>query len=147
MRAFLRDPLLTIANQKRHLVGTYVLTILVGAFGFMLLESRSLVESLYWAVVAGTSTGFGDIAPKTEAGMMFTTAYLLWTIPVLLSLVTAFILDRLRHDPHAFTHEEQEEILQFVRAQNGTHNVNVSVHGADFEQSALEALRLNGGGR
>lgn len=117
IRSFLKDPLLTVANHRYLLVASYLASLVAGATIFHFLENRTLVESLYWAVVSGTSTGFGDITPKTEAGMLFTTIYLLWTIPVLASLVTAFIVEHLRQDPNSFTDEEQKEILHWVREQ------------------------------
>lgn len=109
---FRRDPLLTIANHKWSLVLTYLATLLVGAVGYWLIEGVTFIQAFYFAVVAGTSTGFGDITPDTEAGMIFVTLYLLWAIPVMLSLVTAFIVSMLRQDPNTFTDEEQKQIIR-----------------------------------
>jgi hypothetical protein len=111
-KTFRRDPLLTIANHKWSLVLTYFATMLLGAVGYWLIEGVTFIQAFYFAVVAGTSTGFGDITPDTEAGMIFVTLYLLWAIPVMLSLVTAFIVSMLRQDPNVFTDEEQKSILR-----------------------------------
>jgi voltage-gated potassium channel len=37
---------------------------------FAHLEGRGYLESLYWAGTTATSTGYGDISPKTVAGQM-----------------------------------------------------------------------------
>lgn len=125
LRDFARDPLVSIANHKWALAITYAMTVLTGAVGFGTIEHHTPIESLYFAVVAGTSTGFGDLAPKTEPGMLFVTLYLLWAIPVLLSLVTAFILDKLRKDPNMFTDDEQQELLKMTRALYRAHGLEI----------------------
>lgn len=115
LKAFLKDPLLTIANHKWILLAAYLSSLVIGAFIFSALENRNMVDSIYWAVVSGTSTGFGDVTPHTDAGKLFVAGYLLWTIPVMASLITAFIVEHLRQDPNTFTHAEQEEILSYIR--------------------------------
>ena len=110
-KTFRQDPLLSIANHRYTLLVTYALTLLAGTVGYWLIEGGTLIQSFYWAVVAGTSTGFGDITPDSELGMIFVALYLLWAIPVMLSLFTAFIVNWLRQDPNTFTDEEQRQIL------------------------------------
>lgn len=41
------------------------------------LEDWGWVDSLYFSVVAGTTVGFGDLAPSTDASKLFTVFYIL----------------------------------------------------------------------
>lgn len=51
--------------------------ILVGTFGFWLLEGWSLLDSGYTAVVTLATVGYGDFVPKTPAGKVFTSLLVL----------------------------------------------------------------------
>ena len=42
--------------------------ILTGSLGFMKIEGLSLTDSVYFSVATVATVGYGDIAPKTEAG-------------------------------------------------------------------------------
>jgi voltage-gated potassium channel len=46
--------------------------LLIGTFGFWLLEGWSLLDSGYTAVVTLATVGYGDYVPKTPAGKVFT---------------------------------------------------------------------------
>ncbi|MCF1710601.1 potassium channel family protein [Tabrizicola sp. J26] len=48
-----------------------------GAFAFRLLEGWSLIDSFYFSVVSMATVGYGDLAPKTPAGRIFTIGFLL----------------------------------------------------------------------
>lgn len=48
-----------------------------GTFTYVYLENLSFLDALYMTVITLTTTGFGDIVPKTEAGRIFTIFLLL----------------------------------------------------------------------
>ena len=43
----------------------------VGALSMMAIESLSFTDAFYWAVVTVTTVGYGDVAPRTDAGKLF----------------------------------------------------------------------------
>eukprot|EP00037_Helgoeca_nana_P027627 m.317623 g.317623 ORF g.317623 m.317623 type:complete len:566 (-) comp27558_c1_seq4:2926-4623(-) len=56
-------------------------------FMFYTDEELTFVEALYFAMMSGTTLGFGDIAPQTKGGQHFATVWLL----VLVILTTTFL--------------------------------------------------------
>jgi voltage-gated potassium channel len=79
---------------------------------FMLLERQGFLTSLYWAGATATSTGYGDIAPKTFGGQIL--AFVLMHISIfgVAPLIIVRLVDRLNENRDAFTHEEQVHILE-----------------------------------
>jgi len=55
----------------------------VGTVVYHYLEDWSWVDSLYFSVVAGTTVGFGDLAPTTDASKLFTIVYILSGITII----------------------------------------------------------------
>lgn len=89
------------------------LAILLGAtLLFMALEARSFAESFYWAATTATSTGYGDITPKTAAGQFLATVLMHISIFGIAPLIIVRLIDRLNENRDAFTHEEQLLILE-----------------------------------
>ena len=67
----LRDPVV-----RRILIAVTAL-VAIGCVFYPLVEGWSLLNSLYFCVVALTTVGFGDPAPETAAGKLFTILYLI----------------------------------------------------------------------
>ncbi|MDP7611243.1 MAG: potassium channel family protein, partial [Nitrospinaceae bacterium] len=44
--------------------------LLIGSFGFMMVEKISLADAFYFCIVTVSSVGYGDIHPATQAGKM-----------------------------------------------------------------------------
>ncbi len=61
-----------------------VLIIMIGGFGFFMIEGMSAVDSFYFTTVLLTTVGYGDIVPVTSAGKLFATIYVLVAGTVLL---------------------------------------------------------------
>lgn len=103
-----------IANDGRLLLCIYVGTVLVGTLGMCLFEGVHIVDAFYWASTTMTTTGYGDIAPKTDAGKCFVILFQQWAIVIVLALTIAWVLGKVNKD--AFTDEEQESIKAEIRA-------------------------------
>ncbi|MEP6925705.1 MAG: potassium channel protein [Pyrinomonadaceae bacterium] len=56
---------------------TILLTILFGAIGFALIENLSLIDAVYLATQTVVTVGYGDLPPKSEAGRIFATVFML----------------------------------------------------------------------
>jgi voltage-gated potassium channel Kch len=61
----------------------------VFATGFADIEGRSYVDSLYFAVVTVSTVGYGDIAPSSTTGRIFTLVLMIGGV-MLVAVVTAF---------------------------------------------------------
>jgi voltage-gated potassium channel len=98
----------------RELAAIYLVLLLVCATVFMWLEGQSFWTSLYWAATTATSTGYGDLSPKTVAGQILAVVLMHISIFGLAPLIVVRLIDRLNEDRDAFTHEEQLHILEGI---------------------------------
>lgn len=64
------------------------------ALVYSLLEGWGAIDSIYFATVTIATVGFGDFAPKTDAGKLFTIFYILVGMGLFVALATA-VADRL----------------------------------------------------
>jgi voltage-gated potassium channel len=79
--SFLRD------KEYRELLFTTLLVLLGGSMTYHYLENWSWVDSIYFSVVTLTTVGFGDFAPKTDGGKIFTIFYIIIGIGIILSFI------------------------------------------------------------
>ena len=71
LRGLARDP------RGRGLLILSISLVMGGAFFYRQVEDLSWIDSVDFTVITLTTVGYGDIAPQTVAGKLFTTAYLL----------------------------------------------------------------------
>lgn len=88
LRAMLREP------EGRVLVSLAIGTITFGTVAYMWLEGWSVVNALYFSVVALATVGFGDIVPTTDAGKLFTVGYILFGIGIIAGFASEVTKDR-----------------------------------------------------
>jgi voltage-gated potassium channel Kch len=81
LRSLARDP------NARGLLVVIVGLVGGGAIFYRQVEGLSWLDSLYFTVVTLTTVGYGDISPQTAAGKVFTMAYLLIGIGLVVALV------------------------------------------------------------
>src|SRR4051794_28554121 len=113
MKRWYRDPLLTIANSRTSIVATLVATVLVFAAAFTVLEQDNphlaghaksgFWVACYWAITTMTTTGYGDVSPATIQGEFLACCLMLWSCFFLLPVVVAHVIQRLLHNPDAWT--------------------------------------------
>ena len=99
-------------DTLKELAALYAGLILTCTLLFMALEGHDFATSLYWAGTTATSTGYGDITPKSVAGQML--AFFLMHVSVfcVAPLIIVRLVDRLNENRDAFTHDEQVLILE-----------------------------------
>lgn len=81
LRSLGRDP------RSRGLLTLVAGLIAAGAFFYRWVEDLSWVDSIYFTIVTLTTVGYGDISPQTTAGKLFTAAYILIGIGILVAFV------------------------------------------------------------
>lgn len=99
-----------LANRPKALFVAIVVNLAVCAAAYHFVEGNDPVTALWVTIVTGTTTGFGDVFPKTFPGRAVV-GYLMCSMWVLDRLASAQFVARLIADPDCFTHSEQEELL------------------------------------
>jgi voltage-gated potassium channel len=98
----------------RELAIIYSMLLIICATLFMWFEGQTFWTSLYWAATTATSTGYGDLSPKSVAGQILAVALMHISIFGVAPLIVVRLVDRLNEDRDAFTHEEQLHILEGI---------------------------------
>ncbi|MEX1296099.1 MAG: potassium channel family protein [Candidatus Limnocylindrales bacterium] len=62
--------------------------LLVATIFYTVVEGWSPLDSLYFAVIAAATVGFGDLAPTTDLGKAFTIVYVLIGVGLLVMLLS-----------------------------------------------------------
>jgi hypothetical protein len=70
-----------------------VLLLAVGTIAFHYMEGWSWVDSFYFSAVAGTTVGFGDLHPTTDASKLFSVAYIFFAV----GIIGTYLDQRLRY--------------------------------------------------
>jgi len=73
----------------------YVGLLVVGGLAFSLVEAKPLLDSMWWAVVTATSTGYGDVLPVTILGKLVGVVVMNIGILAIVPLITAHIASKL----------------------------------------------------
>lgn len=98
----------------KELAAIYALLLVGCAWIFMALEDQSFADSLYWAGTTATSTGYGDISPRTGGGRILAVVLMHLSIFVIAPMIIVRLIDRLNENRDAFTHDEQVHILEGI---------------------------------
>jgi len=96
VRAAYRDP------AARPLVLTVVGLLATGTAVYAIFERWTVLDSLYFSVITLTTVGYGDFAPHTVVGKVFTMVYVLAGIAVILAFAETVLKHamRLRAEAH-----------------------------------------------
>ena len=86
---------------KRHhfilFVMTFIIVILVGSYLYQNIEGWSYLDSLYFVVVTTTTIGYGDLAPLTDVGKIFTIFFSFFGIAMVfyfISVIGSYIFEK-----------------------------------------------------
>ena len=75
--------------EREHFRGTLILAMFVlmsGTAFYVVIEDWSLVDAFYFSAATAATVGYGDLAPVTNAGKMFSVAYMFVSIGVFVAL-------------------------------------------------------------
>ena len=78
-------------ESTRGLVFASLAAIGVGTVFYRYVEELSWTDSWYFTVVTLTTVGYGDIAPQTGFGKMFTSFYLLLGVGLIVSMGASLV--------------------------------------------------------
>jgi voltage-gated potassium channel len=70
-----RSRLLSPQSELLIIFGVLLVVWVIGSVFYHLVEGLSYVDALYFTAVTLTTVGYGDFAPKTDAGKLFTAVY------------------------------------------------------------------------
>jgi|SRR5579884_516854 len=84
--------------------------LLTGTVFYSEVEHWRLLDSFYFSVTTLATVGFGDFAPKTDLGKIFTVIYIIIGVGTLLSFVTLLSEHSQKDDPlQNFIEEHQNK--------------------------------------
>lgn len=81
--SFLRD------KEYRQLLGTTAIILALGTISYHYLEGWSWIDALYFSIITLTTIGYGDFSPQSTAGKLFTIAYIVVGIGMILGFINA----------------------------------------------------------
>lgn len=73
--------------EFRGLCGLVVVTLASGTLFYSNVEGWGILDSLYFSVITLTTVGYGDLAPTTGAGKVFTMLYIFVGLGLILGFV------------------------------------------------------------
>lgn len=97
--SFLKD------KAYRDLLLTTILVLSVGTVVYHFLEGWNWLDSVYFSIITLTTIGYGDFSPQTTGGKIFTMAYVL----VGVGLILSFINTVYHHYSDAWLKKREEE--------------------------------------
>lgn len=87
------------ANPKAQqiLVTLFLSYLAIGTVFYHLVEKWRWLDSLYFTVITLATVGYGDYAPKTDAGKIFTIFYVFIGIGIFVYAANHFLKNRIDH--------------------------------------------------
>lgn len=79
--SFLKD------KEYRDLLATTSIVLVIGTIAYHFIEGWSWLDAFYFSFITLTTIGYGDFAPSTDAGKVFTIFYTIAGIGVILGFV------------------------------------------------------------
>ncbi|NNE29710.1 MAG: potassium channel protein [Saprospiraceae bacterium] len=65
-------------------------SLLIGTFGYMLVEGYDLLESFYMTVITLSTVGYGEVRPLSDLGRVFTAFYILLNVGIFTYSISVF---------------------------------------------------------
>lgn len=71
-------------------------SVLIGTYGYMLIEGYTFLDALYMTMLIVSSVGFGEVAPLSSNGKIFTSIYMLLNLGIfayIVSVISRYIFE------------------------------------------------------
>ena len=107
--------LINIRHKVAILAGVLASTYGLATATYMISDSRTLGDAMWWAFITFTTVGYGDQYPDSTAGRLAGAVLVLSSVFMVIPTITAVIVSKIIGNKDEFTHEEQEEIKTLVR--------------------------------
>lgn len=111
----MKKTLMYVANRIWLILAIYVFSLLLGAMTFSLVEAKSFSDGLWWAAVTALTIGYGDLTPVTATGRVIGVLFGHFWIFMVIPMIVANIILHLVEDKHAFTDDEQRELMERLK--------------------------------
>ncbi len=97
-------------------LGFAILSLSIGISGYMLIEGYSFTEALYMTVITISTVGYREARPLSEAGMIFTSIYILLNLGLVAYIVTYvahFVFEgELKHQYDIYINEKKLKAMK-----------------------------------
>jgi hypothetical protein len=108
---FLCGPWLTLVAQWRHLIpggvwSVLITTLAMGVSVFVSVEQQTHAQALYASIITGTTIGYGDVTPSSDAGRLGIALYILLSVNVI-----GMVLDVMKQHLLDFCRQADEEVV------------------------------------
>lgn len=80
--------------EIRVLIGIVIMLLLTGTMFYHKVEGLNYTDAFYMSSITLTTVGYGDFAPQTNAGKIFTSIYVLFGVGLLLESLS--LLSKMR---------------------------------------------------
>lgn len=74
-------------KEYRDLLLTTLIILVIGTVAYHYLEGWSWLDAFYFSFITLTTIGFGDFAPATDAGKVFTIIYIIVGVGIILAFI------------------------------------------------------------
>lgn len=125
-----RTLLRKVVNRPLWLLGAFVVNLGISSGLYAWSEHKGPVTSMWWSVVSGSTTGYGDQYPVTTAGRAIA-CWLIVSMIFLVAVTTGQVTQAVLDDPDAWTDAEQKEL---------DHNVKLILDNQDVLERQLILL-------
>lgn len=79
-------------KEYRDLLLTVLAILIVGTVVYHHLEGWSYIDAFYFSFITLTTIGYGDYAPQTDGGKIFTVIYIILGVGIILSFINTLYL-------------------------------------------------------